>query len=47
LEKLVVNIKERIGLSQYQSESAVREAIILPVLQELGCGLLPVRLTPA
>jgi hypothetical protein len=36
LEKLVEKIKERIGAAQYQGETSVREAIVLPLLQVLG-----------
>ena len=36
MEKLISTLKERLNSGQYQSETAVREAIILPVLLELG-----------
>jgi predicted type IV restriction endonuclease len=35
LEKLVEQIKERLAAAQYQSESAIREAVVLPILQAL------------
>lgn len=36
VEQLIDRIKERVGSGQFQSEAAVREAIVLPVLQALG-----------
>lgn len=36
LTKRISTIRERIAEGRYQSESAVREAIILPILDELG-----------
>jgi hypothetical protein len=36
LDKLLGQIKERFAAGQYQSESAIREAVILPILQALG-----------
>jgi predicted type IV restriction endonuclease len=36
LDKLVGQIKERLAAAQYQSESAIREAVVLPILQALG-----------
>jgi hypothetical protein len=36
VEKLLLTIRERLSKRQYLSESAVREAIVLPVLNILG-----------
>jgi hypothetical protein len=36
MDDLVSKIKERINSGQYQGETAVREAIVLPILQALG-----------
>lgn len=36
LEKLIEQIKERLIAAQYQSESAIREALVLPILHSLG-----------
>lgn len=36
LERLVAQLRTRIEANQYASESAVREAVVLPVLQHLG-----------
>ena len=36
LDKLVEQIRGRLAATQYQSESAIREAVILPILQSLG-----------
>ncbi len=36
MEELLVGIKKRIDSGQFQSEAAVREAIVLPILQALG-----------
>ncbi len=36
VDNLITKIKERIGSGQYQGETAVREAIVLPILQSLG-----------
>lgn len=36
LNKLVDQIKERLVAAKYQSESAIREAVVLPILQVLG-----------
>jgi predicted type IV restriction endonuclease len=36
LEQLVPQIKARLATGQYQSESAIREAVVLPILQALG-----------
>jgi predicted type IV restriction endonuclease/negative regulator of replication initiation len=36
MDELVNKIKERINSGQYQGETAVREAIVLPILQALG-----------
>jgi hypothetical protein len=36
LTKIIATIRERIVNGKYQSESAVREAIILPILNQLG-----------
>jgi len=39
MEELINSIKERIRTGQYHSESAVREAIVMPVLQALGWNI--------
>jgi predicted type IV restriction endonuclease len=36
LNRLVEQIKGRLATAQYQSESAIREAVVLPILQALG-----------
>ena len=36
LNKLIEQIKARLTTGQYQSEAAIREAIVLPILQALG-----------
>src|SRR5262249_38054256 len=47
LDKLVEQIKERLATAQYQSESAIREAVVLPILQALEWDTLdPTTLNP-
>ncbi len=36
METLISKLRERIAAAQFQSEAAVREAIVLPILQALG-----------
>lgn len=36
MDELIEKLKHRISSGQYQSEAAVREAIVLPILQKLG-----------
>lgn len=36
MEEIIDRIRQRVGLGQFQSESAVRETIVLPILQALG-----------
>jgi predicted type IV restriction endonuclease len=38
--KLIEQIKGRLTTAQYQSEAAIREAIVLPILQALGWDIL-------